>query len=167
MTDKQAKLREAIRKVIHELLDEISTTSAVPGYLTPKAFAGSKGNLDRSKSISKKLGYTLTDKGKEDSKPNPLKENLSYIKTEYNELLENYYAYRNDPTKQPHQKIGEAIAELNRQIKLMERVLRMNGRLKKEYNITNEQLWKKTVKRMGQLEGKLIELAGRLREMRG
>jgi hypothetical protein len=89
------------------------------------------------------------------------------MKTEVVKLTENYYAYRNDETKQPHQKIGNAISELNKQIKLIERALTMNQRLQKESGISDNQLWKRTASQMVKMEAKLIELAGRLREMRG
>lgn len=161
------KLKHVIRKVIRELLDEMTTTSAVPGYLTPKAFAGPKGGLAKAKHISKQLGYTLTDKGKEDTKADPITEHFVHIKQDYTQLMENYYAYRNDTSRQPHQKIGKAIAELSHQIKLIERAVKMNSRLKKESGISNDRLWKRTQHQMTRLEGKLVELAGKLREMRG
>jgi hypothetical protein len=83
-------------------------------------------------------------------------------------LAENmYYEYRNDTSKLPHQKIGEAISEINKQMVQIERVLRMNARLKKEYGVSNERLWERTRRQMMKLEGRLTNLAGRLREMRG
>ena len=33
------KLKEYIKSLVRELLDETSTTAGVPGYLTPKAFS--------------------------------------------------------------------------------------------------------------------------------
>ena len=67
----------------------------------------------------------------------------------------------------PHQKIGTAISEVNRQLKIVERVLKMNRRLQQEYGVTNESLWKRTTNQMVKLEARLIELASRLRDMRG
>jgi hypothetical protein len=60
-----------------------------------------------------------------------------------------------------------AISEVNKQLKMIEKVLRMNSRLQKEYGISNDKLWKRTTNQMLKLEGRLLELAGRLREMRG
>jgi len=151
----EQKLREMIRALLQSELEEMTTTGNVAGYSTPYAFPGDKKtNRDRIEAVAKSIGYSLTKRGKEQIKPG---DNLS----------ENYYAYRNDTTQLPHQKIGEAIAEVNRQLQIVEKIIRMNGRLKKEYRITNEQLWKRTTHRMAKLEGKLMELAGKLREMRG
>ena len=150
------KLRELIRRRMDEMLDEISTTANVAGYLTPYAFRGDKkDSTSHVRSLAKRIGYTLTKRGEEDTKKgDTLKENY-------------YYEYRNDTSKLPHQKIGNAISEMNKQLKLVERALRMNARLKKEYGVSNDRLWKRTQHQMTKLEGKLIELAGRLREMRG
>jgi hypothetical protein len=81
-------------------------------------------------------------------------------------LNENYYAYRNDETRKPHQKIGQAISEINKQLKLVERALKINHRLQKEQGVSSDRLWKRTQNQMTKLEGKLIELAGKIREMR-
>lgn len=153
--EREEQLRELIRKHIEEMIDEISTSAGAGPYLTPKAFVGDKqDNTAHIQQMAKRIGYTLTNRGKEDTHHG-------------DKLNENYYAYRNDPSKLPHQKIGEAISEINKQFKMIERVLRMNSRLQKETGVSNDKLWKRTQHQMVKLEGKLVELAGRLREMRG
>lgn len=159
---KSEKLREYIRNIVKEILeevnlDEISTSSATPGYLTPGAFVGDKNSERKRKEIdkvNKTIGYTLTDRGRKEI-------------TSGDKLEENYYDYRNDTSKQPHQKIGSAISEVNRQLKLIERAIRMNRRLQKECGVTNDQLWGRTKKQIVKLEAKLMHIASRLREMRG
>ena len=62
--DKEEKLREMIRELIEQELNEISTTAGVAGYLTPKAFVGDKRtNTDHIKQMAKRIGYTLTKCG--------------------------------------------------------------------------------------------------------
>lgn len=167
--DNNEKLRKIIRELVNKELNEISTTGNIAGYLTPNAFAGDKhDSTKRIKDLAKKIGYTLTTRGSLDTKPgDKLNESFNSLQQMANELNENYYAYRNDATKLPHQKIGEAIAHINRQLKTVEKALRYNDRLKNEYGISNEALWKRTQNQMTRLEGKLIELARRIREMRG
>lgn len=153
--DTEEKLREIIRELIEKELNEISTTAGVPGYLTPNAFVGDKrSNSDHMRQMAKRIGYTLTNRGAEATGKG-------------DKLNENYYAYRNDPTKLPHQKIGEAMSQINKQLKLMEKALHYNNRLKNEYGISNESLWKRTQNQMTKLEARLMEMARRLREMRG
>lgn len=164
----EERLREIIRKHIRENLNEISTTGNVAGYLTPYAFVGDKhGNTNRIKQMAKSIGYSLTHRGAEDTKPgDKLQEKFEAIQEGVKTLQENYYSYRNDETRKPHQKIGQAMSELNRQLKLVERALKMNSRLKKESGLSNDNLWKRTTTQMVKLEGKLTELAARLRDMR-
>jgi len=153
---KRAKLREAIRKRIQKELDEMSTTAGAGPYLTPNAFVGDKhSNAGHIKKVAALTGYSVAPGTEKTIKPGD----------RLNE--DHYYEYRNDPTKKPHQKIGTAIAEVNRQFKLIERAIRMNRRLQKECGVSNNQLWKRTTNQMLKLEGKLIELAARLRDMRG
>lgn len=153
--DKEEKLRERIRELIENELNEISTSAGAGPYLTPKAFVGDKhGNTSHIKQMAKRIGYTLTKRGAEATGKG-------------DKLNENYYAYRNDPNKLPHQKIGEAISQINKQLKMMEKALHYNNRLKSEYGISNESLWKRTQQQMTKLEARLMEMARRLREMRG
>lgn len=167
--DNELRLREAIRKKINKFLEEMSTTGGIAGYLTPKAFVGDDhANAKHISKIAKQIGYSITPRGKQDMvKGDKLEEKFSEMKTNVVRLTENYYAYRNDATKQPHQKIGAAISELNKQLKLIERALHMNQRLQKESGMADNQLWKRTSQQMVKMEAKLIELASRLREMRG
>jgi hypothetical protein len=167
------KLSGVIRKRIAEEFEsellEISTSAGAGSYLTPKAFAASdKDNVSRVKDMAKRIGYSLTHRGAEDAKKvDKMQERMTIVKKELHHLTENYYQYRNDQTALPHQKIGKAIAEINKQLKMVERVLNYNNRLKNEYGISNESLWKRTQNQMTKLEGKLIEIARRLRELRG
>lgn len=171
--ENEEKLRKVIRKKIEEEftqeLSEISTTGGVAGYLTPKAFSASgSDNAARVKDMAKRIGYSLTHKGEDDTKRvDKMQERVLMVRKELTQLSENYYQYRNDQTALPHQKIGKAISEINKQLKMVEKVLNYNNRLKNEYGISNESLWKRTQNQMTKLEGRLIEIARRLREMRG
>ena len=163
--DIEQRLREAIKKLITKEINEATSTANVAGYLTPNAFVGPKGNNHaRVQQMAKKIGYTLTKRGSMEADHG---DKLQELKESARQLAENYYEYRNDPTKLPHQKIGTAISEVSRQLKLIERALKMNHRLQKESGVSNDRLWERTQHQMTKLEGKLMQLAGRLREMRG
>lgn len=169
MDDIEQRLREAIRKRVKQLLDEISTTAGVAGYLTPKAFVGDKRSMKKHiQHVAKSIGYSLTKRGEEDTVPgDKLQESYTKLRKNFKTLTESYYhEYKKDDSALPHQKIGKAISEINKQMKLVERMLHYNNRLKNEYGISNEKLWKRTQNQMTKLEGRLIEMARRLREMR-
>lgn len=166
------QLREIIRKKIEEEfvtdLMEMSTSDGAGPYLTPNAFsANGTANSNRVKDMAKRIGYSLTARGEKDSqRVDKMQERVSMVKKQLGQLSENYYQYRNDQSALPHQKIGKAIAEINKQIKMVERVVKYNNRLKTEYGIANETLWKRTQNQMTKLEAKLVGLAAHIREMR-
>jgi len=163
--DKHQQLRERVRQIIKKKLDEMSTTAGVPGYLTPYSFRGNKPkSVARSKSIATATtGFKLTPKGEEEA--NRPADKMEIVKKELHE--NKYYEYKNDTTKSPHRKIAEAISQLNKNLQEVERVIRMNSRLKTESGIASEQLWKRTQQGLLKLESKLLGLATRIREIRG
>jgi len=77
--DKEQRLREYIRKMVRELMNEISTTAGVPGYLTPHAFSGEKDRTASVDRMAKRIGYTLTNKGKKDNKGDKLTESYNKL----------------------------------------------------------------------------------------
>lgn len=155
------RFRAIVRKMIEQELKEMTTTASVPGYLTPMAFRGNKKmGVDKQKSIATSTkGFELTPRGQQDLKrPADKTENISENR---------YHTYKKDPTATPHQKIAKAISELNKNLQEVERVINMNARLKLESGINSEQLWKRTQHGLLKLEARLLNIASRIREIRG
>jgi broad specificity polyphosphatase/5'/3'-nucleotidase SurE len=156
------RFRSHIRKLVKKQLEEMTTTGMVGGYLTPGAFRGNDTrNVNKVKQTSTdSTGFELTPQGKQDlERPaDKLKESLSENK---------YYAYKKDPTKSPHKKIAEAISLLNKTLHEVESTLKMNSRLKLESGIASEQLWKRTQQGLVKLESRLLNIATKIREIRG
>lgn len=151
------KVRAYIKELVKKVIEEMTTTSATPGFLTPKAFRGNgDAAVSHTKKLSNKTGYTLTKRGESDAN------------RPADKLTENrYYAYKNDESASPHQKIARAISELNRNLAEAERTLHINSRLQNECGIASEHLWERTKKSMIKIESRLARLSGKLREMRG
>lgn len=163
--DEKQQLRERIREIIKKELEEMTTTAAVPGYLTPYAF---RGNSAKTKARAKHIatattGFKLTPKGEEEA--NRPADKMEIVKAELSE--NKYYEYKNDSSKSAHRKIAEAISQLNKNLQEVERVIKMNTRLKNESGITSEQLWKRTQHGLLKLEATLLSIATRIREIRG
>jgi hypothetical protein len=162
------KLREHIRLELQKILDEITTTGNVAGYLTPNAFRGNKKkNITRIKKIATLFGFSLTPQGQEQlSEPADSSEN-KIVKKSLGAISENkYYEYRNDSTRTPHKKLADAISEINKQISEIQKVVKRNRRLKTEYGIDSSKMWKRANAGLVKLEAKLIELAQQIREIR-
>ena len=161
MTNEE-KLRAAIRKMIQQELDEISTTGNVAGYNIPMAFQGNNPkNKARKKGIATQLGMQLTPRGEKDlDRPADKMENLAEAKVKYHE-------YKKDESATPHQKIAKAISEVNKSLQEIERMIKMNARLQSESGIASEALWKRTQQGLIKLEARLIQVANKVREIRG
>jgi len=99
-----------------------------------------------------------------------LKANIITAKRELSKknesLQENRYNQFKMQEGTPSQKIGKAIREINRQISEVDRVLRMNERLKNESGINGDQLWKSTARGLTKLESRMNTLSARIRNLK-
>ena len=99
MEIKNRKLfKELVKKLTMELLDEesleeITTTAAVPGYLTPFAFSKSKKDKKkRLKRIKKSTGYTTVTEALDDK---DLKQINKLIRDVVGDILRDIWLKRN------------------------------------------------------------------------
>jgi hypothetical protein len=152
-------LRLMIRKLIEEELQnlqEMSTSDGAGPYQTPFAFSGRY--KAKRKSNAEVLGYRLTHRGKEE---------LARAADKLHEGTNPYHSWKKDETTTPHAKIARVVSELNKNIGLMEKMLRRSGRLQTELNIPSETLYRRTQEAMLKLESRMIRLVEQLRELRG
>ena len=153
------RLRQSIREMVEQELDEMTTTGDVAGYNVPSAFQGNTpSNKARKKGIATQLGMQLTKRGEAD------------MERPADNLLEGklrYHEYKKDESASPTKKIARAISEVNRNLQEMERVLKMNTRLQTESGITSEALYQRTQQGLLKLEARLLHLAGKVRDIRG
>ncbi len=141
------KLGEDVRRFIEEELDELdelTATGDAAGFATPHAFQGDRpANKKQRDKQSKASPYdTIVEGG------------------------DPYYAYRNDETMSPRQKMGKAISEVNSQLNIIERALKMNSRLKKETGLPSSGYWKRTNNSLVKIESRMHRIAQMVREIR-
>jgi len=136
------KLKEIIRELIKNELDEASTSSATPGYQTPMAFSGGR---------------------KKDKKK---KKNISTNSTGYNVVKEGkYHNYRNDESMTPKQKIGHSMREVRDSLQQLEGLVKMNVKLKNELKVNSESYWKNTHKALHKISERLVKLANKVGQL--
>ena len=136
------KLREIIRELIRKEISEASTTSNVAGYETPMAFSGGrKKDKKKKKDIStNSTGYNVVKEGK-------------------------YHDYRNDESLTPKQKIGRSMREVRDSLQHLERLVKMNVRLKNELNVNSGSYWKNTHKALHKISERLVKLANKVGQL--
>jgi hypothetical protein len=179
-------MSDAIRKLIRELieeeieLEETTSSGAAGPYNTPFAFRGNTADgKAKAKKNATQAGMTLVDKSQEKADEAGPQDNdaVSFgekgagaLKKPKDEpkpkIEESRYAEYKMQEGSPSQKIGKAIREINRQISEVDRVLRMNERLKTETGMNGGQLWKSTARGLTKLESRMNTLSARIRNLK-
>jgi len=136
------KLKEIIRELIRNELEEATTSGATPGYQTPGAFTGGvgKGKKKKKEISTNSTGYNVVREGK-------------------------YHDYRNDDTMSPKQKIGRSMREVRDGLNNLEKLVKMNVRLKNELNVNSGSYWKNTHKALHKISERLVKLANKVGQL--
>ena len=136
------KLKEIIRELIKNELEEASTSANVPGYQTPYAFRGKrKKDKDKEKKIAtNSTGYDRVNEGR-------------------------YHDYRNVKTMTPKKKIGRSMREIRDSLNELNRLVKMNVRLKNELNVDSKSYWKNTHKALNKISERLVKLANKVGQL--
>ena len=198
------KLKEIIRELIRQELEEVSVTGNLDGGegppRTPYAFyGGRKKDKEKKKKIAQAGGYTkvheahdfyITYRKKDRNatlliKANDFKDasqkalrklkskeekaiiSISQdIKNKQNFVIEGkYHDYRNDESMTPKQKIGKSMREIRDSLNELDKLVKMNVRLKNELNVDSRSYWKNTHKALRRVSERLVKLANKVGQL--
>ena len=139
------KLKEIIRELIRQELEEVSVTGNLDGGegppRTPYAFyGGRKKDKEKKKKIAQAGGYTKVHEGK-------------------------YHEYRNDESMTPKQKIGKSMRDIRDSLNELDKLVKMNVRLKNELNVDSRSYWKNTHKALRRVSERLVKLANKVGQL--
>ena len=139
---KMDKLKEIIRELIKKELEEATTSANVPGYQTPYAFSGGrkKDKKKKKKIATNSTGFSKVNEGR-------------------------YHDYRNDDTMTPKQKIGRSMREIRDSLNNLDKLVKMNVRLKNELNVNSQSYWKNTHKALNKISERLVKLANKVGQL--
>jgi len=76
-----------------------------------------------------------------------------------------YRDFKKDPTSTPQQKVNRGIAEVNKMLGLMEKIVNNNIRLKTEMGVNSDHFWKSTGRRFAKINERMTRIANRLKEL--
>ena len=136
------KLKEIIRELIKKEIDEATTTGNIAGYDTPNAFTGGvgKGKKKKKEISTNSTGYNVVREGR-------------------------YHDYRNDESLTPKQKIGRSMREVRDGLNGLEKLVKMNVKLKNELNVNSQSYWKNTHKALHKISERLVKLANKVGQL--
>ncbi len=148
MSTKVSAFKKFVRELIRQELKDIEEAS-VTGNLdggegpprTPYAFyGGRKKDKEKKKRIAQAGGYMRVKEGK-------------------------YHQYRNDETMTPKQKIGRSMREIRDSLNELDKLVKMNVRLKNELNVDSRSYWKNTHKALHKISERLVKLANKVGQL--
>lgn len=146
-----------VKQYIKSLKNEMSTTSGVAAYSTPKAFNSDK-DAEGSKILKKDLGGA-TAYTEKPSKKKP--KSFDIIKV--NES--SYKDFKNDPSGTSVQKVNNTINEINKRLREVNKMLNHSIKLKTESNMTSNLYWKKTLNNITKIDEQLVIISNKLRKL--
>ena len=76
-----------------------------------------------------------------------------------------YHDYRNDETLTPKQKIGYSMREVRDKLNELDKLVKMNVRLKNEIGVDSTSYWKNTHRAMNKISERLIKLANKVGQL--
>ena len=146
MSIKLEILRKYIREMVKQELKEASVTGNIDGGEGPP-----------------KTPYAFQSKRKKDKE----KENkIATNSTGYKKISEGkYHDYRNDDTLTSKQKIGRSMREVRDSLNGLEKLVKMNVRLKNELNVDSRSYWKNTHKALYKISERLVKLANKVGQL--
>jgi hypothetical protein len=154
---------EKFRKFLKEEdIEEASTTGNLDGGegppKTPYAFHDMEDDKKGSgKKKQKDNAETATDfELVKDSLYKRMMKNLNEV---------SYREFKKDPTSTPQQKVNRGIAEVNKMLGLMEKIVNNNIRLKTEMGVQSNHFWKSTGRRFAKINERMTRIANRLKEL--
>ena len=76
-----------------------------------------------------------------------------------------YHNYRNDDSMTPKQKIGFSMREVRDKLNELDKLVKINVRLKNELNVDSKTYWKRTHVAMKKISERLVKLANKVGQL--
>ena len=170
---KMSNLKEYIKTLVRELLDEESTTAGVPGYLTPNAFSkkGQKSNgaIEAAKSQGMKLVKKPTTSKVVDYKK--IFEMNESIKTIIEQELLKEATYKQFKSEVKHrtkaEQLHKAMREVKKKINEIDRIVDYTQRMKQELSEGDGvAYWGRTEKAVAQIAEMVNHLTNKINNLK-
>ena len=172
-------LKEYIRTLVRQELDEMSVSGDAGAYLTPRAFSpkGQKKNL--ATKYAEKMGWKLAGGMPKNSKMLDYKELWKGKKSAMNEILKNiikeellkevtYSKFKKDVKfRTKSEQLHKAIREVKKKLQEIDRIVEYTSRMKQELQETEDSLkyWKATQKNVATISEMVNQLNNKIKNL--
>ena len=165
-------LKEYIKQLVHELLDEMSATSGGEAYSTPFAFSPNKNLRNAATKYAEKMGWKLAKKPTT-SKVVDYKKIFQEVKLK--ELIEqellNEVTYSKFKKEVKHrtksEQLHKAIREVKRKLQEIDRIVEYTSRMKQELSEDEGGIsyWKATQSNIGKISEMVNQLNNKIKNL--
>jgi hypothetical protein len=146
----ESKLKELVRELIREIeqeeLDEMSTTGNVAGYNIPYAF--------------KKTDGTDEDETTDDTFVDRINQSTGYKRVDENRWIE---LKKEDST--PNQKIGVGLRNVRKQLSEIEKFIEWYSKIKTESGLEKNSYWKRTHRNLNGIKERLNKITQKIHSL--
>lgn len=139
-------VKELIREIEQEELDEMSVTGNVAGYNTPKAFKKTDGNDE--------------DEENNNDYVDRLNKSTGYTRVNENRWIE---LKKEDST--PNQKIGVGIRNVRKQLSEIEKFIEWYSKIKTESGLDKTGYWKRTNRNLNAIKERLNKITEKIHSL--
>ena len=175
-------LQKALKKrddadVVNHIEDIYEYVLTMRGYLKNKKYTESvnEGSYEEKQIMNQLKGDDLalqiiSSKGKTNFlklTPEAAKKIAKIMKTMIPESINEgrYHDYRNDESMTPKQKIGRSMREIRDSLNNLDKLVKMNVRLKNELKVDSRSYWKNTHKALNKISERLVKLANKVGQL--
>ena len=151
--------KNILKELVEEVLDEMTGTGAVGGYMTPNAF---RGNKSKKASTERSIpgGKVVGKEDETDDTTINEEDKLPVLKRSLEEGR--YNNFKKSDEMKNHAKISYGIREAKRILREVDFLVGICERLKSEDRVGSQQLWKRTKPDMMAINKQLKEIAKRV-----
>ena len=171
-------IKEYIKSLVRELLDEMSTTGGVPGYLTPMAFSKKGQGPNAATQQAQRSGWKLAGGMPKNSKMLDYKELWKGKKSAMNESLKDiikqellnevtYNKFKKDVKfRTKSEQLHKAIREVKKKLQEIDRIVEYTSRMKQELSEDGGiNYWKATQKNVANISEMVNQLNNKIKNL--
>jgi hypothetical protein len=172
-------IKEYIKSLVRQELDEMSTTAGVPGYLTPAAFGKKGQKTNAATKYAEKEGWKKVSGMPKNSKMLDYKELWPGKKSAMNETLlqiieqellneVTYNKFKKDVKfRTKNEQLHKAIREVKRKLMEIDRIVEYTSRMKQELSEGEEGIkyWKATQKNVASISEMVNHLNNKIKNL--
>jgi hypothetical protein len=155
--------KSQLKKLIEEVLDEMTTSGAAGPYATPN---WARGHHSKDAVAKRSIpGGKIVEPEEKETDDTTIGESAPIVRRELEEGRSRYRNFKESDLMRNHSKVSYGINQAKKTLKEVAYLVSLCERLKTECDITTDNLWKRTKPDMMEIHRSMKEIANRLHRL--